>query len=576
MACPVLRDISTHAAIVAAAAITFLKRVALGPRPFFSQTTFALAVSLWLLAVNNASFWRGAWAALQSGPVRGAALTVALAIVLWLFFGLVLRLLFWRWTAKPLASALLLSAAMAAYFIETYGIVIDRGMIRNVLQTDLQETGDLLSLASLWALVWRGLMPVALVWWVRIERPGWRSSTLALARQAAVAALLMAAALGAFFADYASLARNHRELRHVLTPTNVINGVAGIWKERAATPRAVVKVAEDAARPLAESGRKPLLVVFAVGETARAASFSLGGYERPTNAALAGKGVIYFGNTTACGTDTATSLPCLFSDLGTAGFSVAGAFGRENVLDVLARTGVAVRWLENNSGCKGVCEAVETRTIGETADTAACSGGECLDVALIDGLRQALAENTPNRLLVLHMKGSHGPAYYKRVPPAARRYTPTCDTNQIQRCDVQALRNTYDNTIVYSSEVLAQMIDDLAARSASVDSVFIYVSDHGESLGESGLFLHGMPKWMAPREQSQIPLLVWLSDGAADRLHVSRQALQAVAGEPYSHDNMFHTLLGTFEVRTSAYKRELDLLDQARTPRNNPPASAVR
>ncbi|MGJ7523549.1 phosphoethanolamine transferase [Variovorax sp. LT1P1] len=556
------------------------KRVALGHRPVVSQTTFALAISLWLIAVNNAVFWRGAWAASQSGPVRSVAVVGALAIVLWLFFGLVLRLLFWPWTARLLATALLLLAASAAYFIEAYGVVIDRGMIRNALQTDMQETGDLLSMPLLWAVAWRGLLPVVLVWWVRIERPGWRHGGLGLARQAGLTALLVVVAVGAFFADYASLARNHRELRHVLTPTNVINGLAGVWKERSATRRALVKVAEDAARPRADNARKPLLVVFVVGETARAASFSLGGYERPTNAALAGKGAIYFGSATACGTDTATSLPCMFADLGAAGFSVGRAWGRENVLDVLVRTGVPVRWLENNSGCKGVCEGVETRNLGQTADAGtlagACSGGECLDVVLIDGLRQALGESTAERLLVLHMKGSHGPAYYKRVPAEARRYTPTCDTNQIQRCEVQALRNTYDNTIVYSSEVMAQMIDVLAARSASVDSVFIYVSDHGESLGESGLFLHGMPKWMAPREQTQVPLLVWLSDGAADRLHVSRQALQAVAGESYSHDNIFHTLLGAFEVKSVAYKRELDLLDRARSARGIVPASAMR
>jgi lipid A ethanolaminephosphotransferase len=552
------------------------KRCLAGHGPLVSQTTFALAVSLWLLAVDNAAFWRGAWAALQSGPLRSAAATAALAIVLWLSFGLLLRLVLWPWTARPLASALLLSAALAAHFIEAYGIVIDRGMIRNVFQTDWQEARDLLSPALLWGLVWRGLLPVALVWWVRIERPGCRGSGAALARQAGVTAVLVTAALGAFFADYASLARNHRELRYVLTPTNIVNGVTGVWKKRAATPRALVKVAEDAARPLAGSGvRKPLLVVLAVGETARAASFSLGGYERPTNAALAGKGAVYFGNTTACGTDTATSLPCLFSDVGAARFSVRSAFSRENVLDVLARTGVAVRWLENNSGCKGVCDAVETRIIGDPAGTGVCGGGECLDMVLIEGLRQALAENTPERLLVLHMKGSHGPAYYKRVPAAARRYTPTCDA-QIQLCDVQALRNTYDNTIVYSSEVLAQMIDNLAARSDSVDSVFIYVSDHGESLGESGLFLHGMPRWMAPREQTHIPLLVWLSEGAGDRLRVSHHALQAVASEPYSHDNMFHTLLGAFEVRTSAYRRELDLLDRARTGGGSVPAGVAR
>lgn len=536
-----------------------------GNRPCVSQTAFALAVSFWLVAIDNAVFWRGAWVALQSELLRGATAAAALLVVLWLSLGMVLRLLFWRWTAKPMASVLLLVAAAASSFIDAYGIVIDRGMIRNVLQTDWREVTDLLSPALLSGLAWRGLLPVALVWWVRIQRPGWRRSGFAMAGQAAVTALSLTVALGAFSVDYASLARNHRELRHVLSPANVVNGLAGVWKEHAATPRAFVKVAEDAVRPSSgDAARKPLLVVLVVGETARAASFSLGGYERPTNAPLTGKQAIYFDKMTACGTDTARSLPCLFSDLGMARFTVAGAFGRENVLDVLARIGIAVRWLENNSGCKGVCDAVETRVLSEVTHPGRCGSGECFDEVLLDGLRQALAEEKSDRLLVLHMRGSHGPAYYKRVPARARRYTPTCDTNEIQLCSLQALRNTYDNTIVYSSEVLAQLIDGLAAVSASRDSVLIYVSDHGESLGEGGSFLHGLPTLVAPREQTQIPLLVWLSDGAAARLRVSGSALQAIAGKPYSHDNMFHTLLGAFEVKSTAYKRELDLFEHAR------------
>ena len=529
-----------------------------------SLTALSLAVSFWLVAFDNRVFWRGIWAALEPASARSVLSVGLLALSLWLLFGLIVRLLCSRWTAKPVATVLLIVAALAAYFIEAYGIVIDRGMVRNVFGTDRREAADLLTAPLFWDLAWRGLLPVALLCMVRIERTSWRDAALGVAGQAAAVAVVLGVAATSFFAEYASMARNHRELRHMLTPTNVVNGLAGLWKERAKAPRELTMVAQDAMRTEPKSRAKPLVVVLVVGETARAASFSLGGYERPTNDALDGKGVVYFGNTTACGTDTATSLPCMFSNLGATGFAASTVVSRENVLDVLARTGIGVRWLENNSGCKGVCDWVDTQTLSQSEQPGVCDAGECLDAVLVDGLRDALAKTSADSLLALHMRGSHGPAYFKRVPDSARRYTPTCDTRQIQNCDLQALRNTYDNSIVYTSQTLAQLIDELAVRADVFDSALLYVSDHGESLGEKGVYLHGMPKWMAPREQTHVPMLVWLSEGAEARLGIERLALEGVAGGSYSHDNLFHTLLGAFALKTDSYRPEMDLLQRAR------------
>ena len=455
-------------------------------------------------------------------------------------------------------------AALAAYFIGSYGIFIDKGMMRNVLQTDWRESADLLSLPLLLDFAWRGLLPAALVLSVRVAHPGWRQALAGIARSALLFAALAAGCAAVFYADYASTARNHRELRHLLTPTNVFNGLAGLWKEHSRANRQLVRIGQDARRDPADPGAKPLLVVLVVGETARAANFSLGGYARPTNQALAGKGVVYFGDVSSCGTDTATSLPCMFSDLGAGQFQAAEAGARENVLDILARTGVAVRWLDNNSGCKGVCDRIPWQDLSRSSDPALCAGGECLDGVLLQGLRDGLAAAASDSLLVLHMKGSHGPAYYKRYPPAGRRFEPTCDTNEIQHCGVDALRNTYDNGIAYTSEVLAKQIDLLAAQAGRVDSVLLYISDHGESLGERNIYLHGLPKMLAPREQTHVPMLAWLSTGAWQRLGVNEAALRQLAAQPLTHDNLAPTLLGLLGVRTSAVRVELDLMALAR------------
>lgn len=544
-----------------------------------SVASVSWLTGLWLLAVDNPTFWHALWAGRDDSSARSLFALAGVALVLWALLSLMVRLLCWPRLAKPAVVVLLLAAAAAAHFIGSYGILIDKGMIRNVLQTDWREASDLASLPLLIDLALRGLLPAALVVVVRIEFRPWRASIKGIAAHAALTVALALAFAAAFFGDYASAARNQRELRHMLTPTNVANGFFGLWKEHRRAELKLTRVGEDARRAPVPALGRPLLVVLMVGETARAANFSLGGYGRSTNQALDGKDVVYFPNVTACGTDTATSLPCMFSDLGAERFSVAAAGARENVLDILTRAGVSVRWLDNNSGCKGICQRVASVDLSRGTDPGLCDGQECLDGVLVKALREELAASAGaaasasasagasalgDGLIVLHMKGSHGPRYYRRYPSSSRRFEPTCDTNEIQRCGREALRNTYDNGINYTSEVLAQTIDLLAAQADRVDSVMLYVSDHGESLGESGVYLHGLPRIMAPAEQTRVPMIAWLSAGAQLRLGVSRAALQQVASVSYSHDNLTPTLLGSFGVRTRVYRAELDLLAKAR------------
>lgn len=541
-----------------------------------TATTLSMAVGLWLVAVDNFAFWRTLWVARDDSSIRGALALVALAVVLWALFSVLARALLWRWTGKFAIALLLVVAALAAHFIENYGIVVDRGMIRNVLQTDRGETLDLLTLPLLADVALRGLLPAAAVLVLRIDHRPWQLAVLSLGKLAMLFTVSAVAAAALFFGDYAATSRNHRELRHLLTPTNVLNGLYGVWKDRARVPLALTQVGGDARRELTDRPGKPLLVVLVVGETARAASFSLGGYERRTNVALAGKDITYFRDVTACGTDTATSLPCMFSDLGSDGFSISAASARENVLDVLTRAGITVSWLENNSGCKGVCQRVATQSMVGAAIPGVCEDNECFDEVLLRGLQQRLASTASDSLLILHMKGSHGPAYFRRVPASARRFKPTCDTSEIQRCSPESLRNSYDNSIAYTSTILAQTIDLLAAQADRVDSVVLYVSDHGESLGERNIYLHGMPMMFAPSEQTRVPMLAWLSAGAPRRLGLDRLDLQCAAQAPLSHDNLFHTLLGFFDVSTAAYRPSLDLSTLARNAAHARGAAATR
>lgn len=448
-------------------------------------------MALWLVAVDNFSFWR-TFAGAQSASATAIGASIALAIVLWLVATFVLRLIGIARLAKPAWVLLLLASALAAHFVDGWGVLLDKAMLRNALQTDMREAADLVTFALLVDVLLRGMLPAAVVLLLplRQEQPLRSAKDVALLGLAASAAL--AASLAAFYPSYASTFRNHRELRLQLVPSNYLGGLYNVLRPRREMPFEVV--APDARRT---SIARPLLMVLVVGETARADNFSLGGYPRPTNAALAGKPLVYFSDVTSCGTDTATSLPCMFSDLGAEGFSPEAASRRENVLDVL------------------------------------------------------------------HQQGSHGPAYFKRYPSPGR-FEPTCQTNRLQDCKPQEVINAYDNSIAYTTEVLAKLVNELEQRSAGRDAVLMYVSDHGESLGERGVFLHGMPRWLAPHEQSHVPMLLWMNDGARARLAPDSDCLQSVARQPLSHDHLFHTLLGAFGVTTRAYVPALDAFAPAR------------
>ena len=306
------------------------------------------------------------------------------------------------------------------------------------------------------------------------------------------------------------------------------------------------------------------LVVLVVGETARADHFSLNGYGRETNPRLAGEDVVSFGNVSSCGTSTAISVPCMFS------FSERKRFDREqsemheNVLDVLRRAGVQILWRDNNSGSKGVADRVEFQDFRKPENNPICDA-ECRDEGMLEGLDEWLASHADKDLLiVLHQMGSHGPAYYKRYPPAFEKFKPVCASNQLDQCSREEVVNAYDNTILYTDYFLSRVIDWLKTKSPRYESSMLYFSDHGESLGESGVYLHGFPYALAPTAQTSVPAILW---SARENTDIDLNAVHAARNQELSHDNMFHTLLGIFEIRREIYQPDKDLLTYAHTYR---------
>jgi lipid A ethanolaminephosphotransferase len=532
-----------------------------------SRPALTLLAALWLVGLGNFPFWRALWQA-TGGPRADNLLfllSLPLSALAWIF--LLLCMPAWGRATKPVLCAVLLVSAAVGYFLQTYGVLMDRDMFASFAQTHMTEALELSSW-RLWAwLLVFGALPAWAIARARVTDLPWKHELATQALGMAVAAACLAAVLLAHNQHYTSLLRNHRELRLLLVPANVVGAVHGYFSQRlAASARAPLEVVgADAVRATpAAHGSKLTLMVLVVGETARAANFSLNGYGRPTNPKLARRDVLSFSNVSACGTSTAVSLPCMFLDVGRAGFDGALALRREGLLDVLQRAGFAVRWRDNNSGCKGVCDRVPHEDLSGLQVPDLCRGGECYDEILLHGLQAYLDRLDRDAVIVLHMKGSHGPAYFRRYPPEFEFFSPACNTVDLDRCAREDIVNAYDNTLRYTDHVLSHTIELLWRNASRFDTVMLYVSDHGESLGENGLYLHGIPYALAPREQTHVPMLLWLSEGLRRRLDIDMDCLKARQREPLSHDNVFHSVLGLSNVRTALYHRQRDLFRECR------------
>jgi lipid A ethanolaminephosphotransferase len=525
------------------------------------ERTLLVTSAFWALAVNRPFYS----SALVGNVASGAAtfgFVLALGIALVALHFLLLAPLATRHTVKPLLALMLLVTACASFFMTRFHVYLDPSMLRNTLHTDTHEARELLTWAMLPHLLLYAGLPLLLLWRVRIvPRRGRLRAVGARLGAMALAALLLVGAVVAVFQPLASLMRNHKELRYLITPANVVWSLASVVGPDAHAATGPKRLIGRDARlgPLAAARPRPLVVVMVVGETARAANWQLNGYARPTTPELAQLPVISFTDVTSCGTNTEVSLPCMFAPVGRRDYDEATIRGSESLLHVLARAGVGVRWRDNQSGCKGVCDGLPAEAVADLNVPGLCADGHCLDEGLLHGLPERLKAAQGTQLLVLHQLGNHGPSYFRRYPPAFARFLPACEDDDLRRCSQAEITNAYDNALLYTDHVLAQLIRQLQAQAGAVDSAVLYVSDHGESLGENHFYLHGLPYAIAPDLQKRVPMLMWLSPGFGAASGVDATCLQQRARQPVTHDHLFHTLLGLLDVKTALYAADWDL-----------------
>jgi lipid A ethanolaminephosphotransferase len=541
------------------------------PRFVFSATieqASLVAAGFWVIAANQ-PFFRALLhgRALESASTWGLLAATGVALVA--LHLLLLTLVATRRTVKPLLALATVACAFASFYIQQYGVYLDPGMVRNVLHTDVHEAAELLSWALLWHLLLYAAVPLLLLARLRIVSLPWRRALLARTVTVAVTLVALSGALLAAFQPLVSAMRNQRELRYLVTPANVIWSLGSVLTadlHKSAAAR--VPIGLDA-RPGASWGArsKPMLVVLVVGETARAANWGLDGYARQTTPELARRDVINFTSVTSCGTSTEVSLPCMFAPVGRRDYDEARIRGSESLLHVLARAGVGVTWIDNQSGCKGVCDGLPASTVQAADAPDLCTARHCLDEALVRALDRRLAQGVAGtQVVVLHMLGNHGPAYFRRYPPAFAKFQPACEADDLHACSREQIVNAYDNALLYTDHVLAALIDRLRGHSSEFDAAMVYVSDHGESLGESGLYLHGIPYAISPEIQTRVPMVMWFSQGFADTARIDQDCLRQRARRAASHDHLFHTLAGLLDVRTAVRDPAWDLVAPCRRP----------
>ncbi len=527
----------------------------------WSSGALIVAVSLFVALFSNVAFFR---VAINTFGVSADSILFIASLLVFItsIFILVLSAVCHRMLVKPLLIVFLLVSSAIAYYTNKYGTVFDYHMIGNVFQTNAAEAYDLFNYQLVLYVALLGLLPSLFIYCAPLEHPHWKTETLARIKLLASAASALGVVYLAFGGHYASMMREQQTLVRLINPTYALYSAIKLASRsmQSVAPGHVI-VGADAKTPSNDADHE--LVIMVVGESVRADHWSLNGYGRETTPLLKREEIVNFPNFWSCDTSTATSVPCMFSHYGRAKFDVIRAKAADNALDILQRAGVSVLWRDNNSSSKGVADHVTYQAFSTPRTNPVCDEAECRDEGMLRGLQEYIDRQKGDVLIVLHQMGNHGPAYYKRYPARFEKFTPTCKTNDLGACSPEEISNAYDNAILYTDYFLSKVIELLKRNDDRFETAMLYVSDHGESLGELGVYLHAMPFFLAPEAQKHVPAVMWFGKNIKHDLRLEN--VEERRKRRWSHDNIFATLLGLFEIQSDAYNPQMDMLEHSAT-----------
>lgn len=525
-----------------------------------SSNTIIVLTSVYLVLCLNFTLLSKVYSAITALPDYSIWFIVSVPVLFVSLFSILISIIAAGPLLKPVLITLIIMSSVMAYATASYGVLFDFAMVQNILETNSSEV---FSYANFWVLAFflvTGALPALIVMAVKVKHVSFLRAIAQRASLLVACASVIGITWVFFFANYAAVGRNNHELVQYITPFKFIKSVYRYADQTYfSSPHEFLML--DKKPFVASNKSNGKVTVLVLGETARAQNFSLNGYPKQTNPLTEAAELVSFEQITSCGTATAVSVPCMFSRLNHDQYDKAKANSQQNIVDIAQVAGIDVLWIDNNNGsCKGVCARVTTIEIEPSPTNPYCDNEYCVDEALLEPLSNKLhALSHKNTLIVLHMMGSHGPTYYRRYPADKRVFSPDCPRSDIQHCSEDSLLNTYDNTIAYTDFVLNEIVGQLQTlnQQSGRETSLLYVSDHGESLGEKGAYLHGLPFAFAPKEQTHVPMLFWNSEMSEK---YDLPCLKRQSKKQASHDNLFDTLLGMNNIVSSTYQANNDLL----------------
>lgn len=528
-----------------------------------SQTKLIIFSSIFFTIFYNFKFFKELFATYGFSGLNSLYF-ISTTILLISLITLLITIFSSKYTTKAILITLFAISAFTAYFMDSYSVVIDSEMIRNSLQTSFKESVDLFSFRLVLYVIFLAIIPSYIVYKTKINYKSLKGEIVSKLKTITLSLVIIVVIIFSFSKFYTSFFREHKPLRYNINPIYWIYSIGNYVNKTLDTAPSEIKDIGLDSKVVEDEDEPKELIILVIGETVRADRFSLNGYSKETNPLLKKEDLVSFTNMSSCGTSTAHSVPCMFSIFPKDDYSYKKGASTKNVLDVLNNTqDVAILWRDNNSDSKGVALRVDYEDF-QTPKTNSICDEECRDEGMLVGLEDYIEKNRGRDILiVLHQMGNHGPAYYKRYPKEFEKFTPVCKTNQLENCTQEEISNAYDNAILYTDYFLSKAINFLKKYSKTHEAGLLYVSDHGESLGENGIYLHGMPYAIAPKEQTRVASLIWLDDGKMAHEY-NKSQIKENRDKEYSHDNLFSTILGLFEVKTEVYKKELDILNEAR------------
>ncbi|TVO33591.1 phosphoethanolamine transferase [Vibrio algivorus] len=537
------------------------KSSSLGNLSLFNITI--LLAAFFALVINMPVYFKVYKIMLEEGYVNWFFL-VSIPFFLFSCLTIIFNVFTFPYMIKVVFVPVVLISSIVSYSSFTYGVFFDVDMIRNIFQTDKSEAFSYFNWPFFIWFISFGIIPSLILLFVNIKKERSLWFVILDKLKLLVFSIVVIFFITIFFyKDYVSIGRNNSYLKRMIIPNEFIYSTYKYIKhEYFSYPIVYREIGLDAKVTNNNLYHKPKLLIMVVGETARAQNYPTNGYSRNTTPYTEKKSVYSFKNVSSCGTATAISVPCMFSALNRNNYDHDIANNQDNVLDILNRVGIDVLWKDNDGGDKDVAKNINKVMISRDSDNDLCDGSTCFDEILIKDLKKDIKQK--DQVIILHIIGSHGPTYFKRYPKMEREFSPVCNRSDIENCSKQQIINTYDNTIMYTDLFLSKIIDILSDEKDH-DTALFYISDHGESLGENGIYLHGMPYAIAPEYQKTVPMMLWMSSSFKQGMSLNENCMKKLQKRnDLSQDYVFHSLLGAMNVKTEVYKESLDLFYQCK------------